>query len=34
MYGGLDDMEQQRVVDEFARERSDVRVLITGDVAS
>ena len=34
MHGSLGDMEQQRVVDEFSRESSPLRVLITGDVAS
>ena len=34
MHGSLDDVEQQRIVSDFARESSPVRVLITGDVAS
>ena len=34
MHGGLPDDEQQRIVDAFKQEQSDVRVLVTGDVAS
>ena len=34
MYGGLSDEEQMRLVDEFKREDSKLRILITGDVAS
>ena len=34
MHGSLGDMDQQRIVDEFSRESSPLRVLITGDVAS
>ena len=34
MHGGLSDEEQMRLVDEFKREDSKLRVLITGDVAS
>ncbi len=34
MHGSLPDVEQQRIVDDFSREHSPVRVLITGDVAS
>lgn len=30
MHGSLGDMEQQRIVDEFSRESSPLRVLITG----
>lgn len=34
MHGGLSDQEQMRLVDEFKREDSPIRILITGDVAS
>ncbi len=34
MHGGLSDQEQMRLVDEFKREDTPIRVLITGDVAS
>ncbi len=34
MHGGLSDEEQMRLVDEFKREDSKLRVLVTGDVAS
>lgn len=34
LHGGLSDIEQQQVVEEFKRGSSDLRVLITGDVAS
>lgn len=34
MYGGLSDGEQQRIVDEFGREESPIRVLVASDVAS
>lgn len=34
MHGGLSDEEQMRLVDEFKREDSKLRILITGDVAS
>ena len=34
MHGGLSDEEQMRRVDEFKREDSKLRVLVTGDVAS
>ena len=34
MHGGLSDQEQIRLVDEFKREDSPIRILITGDVAS
>lgn len=34
MHGGLPDDEQQRIVEAFKQEQSDVRVLVTGDVAS
>ncbi|WP_300344120.1 helicase-related protein [Nesterenkonia sp.] len=34
LHGGLSDVEQQRIVDEFKRGSADVRLLITGDMAS
>lgn len=34
LHGALSDVEQQRVVEEFSLGASDVRVLITGDIAS
>ena len=34
LHGGLTDMEQQEIVEEFKRGNSPLRVLITGDVAS
>lgn len=34
MYGGLSDIEQQRIVEEFGNESSDLRLLIASDVAS
>ncbi|WP_276651310.1 DEAD/DEAH box helicase [Corynebacterium vitaeruminis] len=34
MHGGLTDTEQMALIDEFKREKSDIRVLVTGDVAS
>jgi ERCC4-related helicase len=34
MHGGLTDTDQQKVVEEFGLEGSDVRLLFTGDVAS
>ena len=34
MHGGLDDVTQMRIIDDFKREDSPIRVLITGDVAS
>ncbi|STX07477.1 helicase-related protein [Kocuria rosea] len=34
LHGGLSDVEQQQIIDDFKRGSSDVRVLITGDVAS
>ncbi|WP_286960684.1 helicase-related protein [Arsenicicoccus sp. UBA7492] len=34
LHGGLTDVEQQQIVEEFKQESSPIRVLITGDVAS
>ncbi|MBB2890656.1 helicase-related protein [Flexivirga oryzae] len=34
MHGGLSDVEQQEIVDEFKQEGTRLRVLVTGDVAS
>ncbi len=34
MHGGLSDVEQQSIVDQFKRGNSPLRVLVTGDVAS
>ncbi|GAA2968410.1 helicase-related protein [Glutamicibacter bergerei] len=34
LHGGLSDVEQQEIVDQFKRGNSDLRVLVTGDVAS
>ncbi len=34
MHGGLTDVEQQRLVEEFKQAQAPVRVLVTGDVAS
>lgn len=34
LHGGLSDVEQQEIVEEFKQESSPIRVLITGDVAS
>ncbi|WP_243729212.1 DEAD/DEAH box helicase [Nesterenkonia sphaerica] len=34
LHGGLSDVEQQQIVDEFKRGSSKVRLLITGDMAS
>ena len=34
LHGGLPDVEQQRIVEEFALADSPVRVLLTGDIAS
>ncbi|MGQ4549114.1 helicase-related protein [Dermabacteraceae bacterium P13077] len=34
MHGGMDDVDQQRLVEEFKRGRSPLRILVTGDVAS
>lgn len=34
LHGGLDDTEQQRIVESFKQSSSPIRVLVTGDVAS
>lgn len=34
LHGGLSDEKQQEIVDSFKQERSPIRVLVTGDVAS
>lgn len=34
MHGGLSDVEQMALIDEFKRENTKLRVLVTGDVAS
>lgn len=34
LHGGLSDIDQQRIVDQFKRGNSPLRVLVTGDVAS
>lgn len=34
MYGGMSDKEQQRIVDEFGRAESKIRILVASDVAS
>lgn len=34
LYGGMSDMEQQRIVEEFGRDESPIRVLVASDVAS
>ncbi len=34
LHGGLSDVEQQEIVEEFKQESSPIRVLVTGDVAS
>ena len=34
LHGGLSDVEQQEIVDNFKLETSPIRVLVTGDVAS
>lgn len=34
LHGGLSDVEQQQIVEEFKRGTSDLKVLVTGDVAS
>ncbi|KXW79108.1 helicase [Mycolicibacterium phlei DSM 43071] len=34
LHGGLSDVEQQEIVDDFKIETSSIRVLVTGDVAS
>lgn len=34
MYGGMSDVEQQEIVDEFGKKESPIRVLVASDVAS
>jgi len=34
MYGGMSDTEQQKIVEDFGREESPIRVLVASDVAS
>lgn len=34
LYGGMSDLEQQRIVEEFGRDESPIRVLVASDVAS
>lgn len=34
MYGGMSDLEQQKIVDDFGREESPIRILVASDVAS
>ena len=34
MYGGMSDVEQQKVVDDFGRKESPIRILVASDVAS
>ncbi len=34
LHGGMSDLEQQRIVDEFGRDEAPVRVLVASDVAS
>ncbi len=34
LYGGMNDVEQQKIVDEFGREESRIRILVASDVAS
>lgn len=34
LYGGMTDIEQQQIVDEFGREESKIRILVASDVAS
>ncbi|WP_230470295.1 helicase-related protein [Lujinxingia vulgaris] len=34
LYGGMSDLDQQQVVEDFGRESSDIRLLIASDVAS
>jgi superfamily II DNA or RNA helicase len=34
LHGGLMDTEQQKIVDEFGRDKSDIKILVASDVAS
>lgn len=34
LYGGMSDLEQQRIVENFGREESPIRILVASDVAS
>lgn len=34
LYGGMSDMEQQKIVEDFGREESPIRILVASDVAS
>ena len=34
MYGGMSDIEQQKIVEDFGREESNIRILVASDVAS
>lgn len=34
LYGGMSDSEQQKIVEEFGREKSPIRILVASDVAS
>ena len=34
MYGGLNDFEQQKIVEDFGRDESPIRILVASDVAS
>ena len=34
MYGGMSDIEQQEIVDEFGKKESQIRILVASDVAS
>ena len=34
LYGGMSDSEQQKVVEDFGREESPIRILVASDVAS
>lgn len=34
LYGGMSDIEQQRIVEDFGREESPIRILVASDVAS
>ena len=34
LYGGMSDVEQQRIVEDFGRDESTIRILVASDVAS